>query len=140
MILSILENKKNIQSFYIKTWVKPYCFITLFCMLVSYIYSLFSHGVSSPYMTFLFVFPLVLGVLAGLLLYAFEKKSADYFWSSHLYHTGVTALILSSLLRGIFDIAGTASIYQSLLMIGGAVMIFCGTACFVFCKIKQSLI
>ncbi len=140
MILFTLENKKNIQLFYIKKWVKPYCFITLFCILFSYVYSLFSHGVSSPYMTYLFAYPLILGVLVGLLLYGFEKKSADYFWSSHLYHTGVTALILSSLLRGVFDIAGTASIYQTALMIGGAVMLLCGAVCFVFCKIKQRLV
>ncbi len=134
------ENKKTIQLFYIKNWVTPYFFTTLFCLLFSYVYSLFSHGVSSPHMTFLFAYPLVFGVLAGLMLYGFEKKSADYFWASHLYHTGVTALILGSLLRGVFDIAGTASIYQTALTAGGAAVLFCGVACFVFCKIRQRLV
>ncbi len=140
MILFTLENKKTIQLFYLKKWVKPYCFLTLFCMLFSYIYSQFSHGVSSPHMTYLFAYPLVLGVLAGLMLYSFEKKSTDYFWSSHLYHTGVTALILGSILRGVFDIAGTASVYQTALTIGGAAMLFCGAGCFVFCKIRRHLV
>ncbi len=105
-------------------------------MLFSYIYFQFSHGVSSPHMTYLFLYPLLFGVLIGILLYFFEKKSTDYFWSSHLYHTGLTALILGSILRGIFDIAGTASIYQSALSIGGAVMLFCGVIGFVLCKIR----
>ncbi len=105
-------------------------------MLFAFVYSQFSHGVSSPHMTYLFVYPLVLGVLAGLLLYGFDNGSVDYFWPSHFYHTGVTALILGSLLRGIFDIAGTASIYQSALSIGGAVMLLCGLIGFVFLKIK----
>ncbi len=118
-------------------WVIPYCLITLFCIVISFVYSLFSHGVSSPHMTYLFLYPLLLGDLVGLLLFCFEKNSSDYFWSLHLYHTGVVALMLSSLLKGIFDIAGTASIYQTTLTIGGTVMIFCGIICFIFSKIKQ---
>ncbi len=134
--MSISENRKTIRVFFIKKWIKPYCFITLLCMLFSYIYFQFSHGVSSPHMAYLFLYPLIFGVLIGILLYCFEKKSMDYFWSSHLYHTGLTALILGSILRGIFDIAGTASIYQSALSMGGAVMLFCGVISFVLCKTR----
>ncbi len=137
MILYTLENRKDIQKFYINKRVIPYCFITFFCMLFSFIYAQFSHGVSSPHMTYLFLYPLLFGVLIGLLFSIFEKKSIDYFWQSHFYHTGVVALILGSLLRGIFDIAGTASVYQTALTIGGAGMVFCGVIGFAFSKIKQ---
>ncbi len=91
-------------------------------------------------MTYLFLYPLFLGVFVGLLLFAFEKKSIDYFWQSHFYHTGVTALILASLLRGVFDIAGTNSLYQTALTIGGTVMVFCGVIGFAVSKIRQGLI
>ncbi len=137
MILSISERRKAIQKFYMKKRVKPYFFITLFCILFSFIYLQFSHGVSSPHMTYLFLYPLIFGVLVGVLFYCLAKGGTDHFWSSHLYHTGVAALILGSLLRGVFDIAGTASIYQTALTIGGAVMLFCGATGFIFCKIIQ---
>ncbi len=137
MILSTSENRKAIQIFYIKKRVIPFFLITLLCMLISFIYAQFSHGVSSVHMTYLFLYPLVLGVLVGMLFYCFEKTSIDYFWASHLYHTGVTALVLGSLLRGIFDIAGTASVYQSILTFGGAITTFSGIIVFVFYKIKQ---
>ncbi len=123
--------------FYMKRRIMPYCFLTLFCIFFSYVYSQFSHGVSSPHMTYLFLYPLILGNLVGILLCCFEKSSTTHFWSSHLYHTGVVALILGSLLRGIFDIAGTASVYQIALSAGGAFMIVCGVVGFMFCKIRK---
>ncbi len=120
------------QSNYIKKWIIPYLFLTLLCLIFSLIYAQFSHGVSSPHMTYLFLYPLTLGNLVGIILYCFIKTSKDCFWSAHLYHTGVVALILGSLLRGVFDIAGTASVYQSALTIGGAMMLFFGVITFVF--------
>ncbi len=106
-------------------------------MFLSFIYSLFSHGVSSPHMTYLFLYPLLGGVIVGILLLCLEKKNNDCFWSSHLYHTGMAALILGSLLRGVFDIAGTASIYQTGLTIIGAVLLTCGVSVFVLTKIRK---
>ncbi len=137
MILSTLENRKIIKRFYMKKRVIPYAFTTLFCMLFSFIYAQFSHGVSSPHMTYLFLYPLLLGVVEGLVLFAFEKTTKDYFWQAHLYHTGVVALILGSLMKGIFDIAGTASFYQTALTIAGAVMVICGIIGFVLSKLRQ---
>ncbi len=137
MILSTLENRKTIQRFYFKKRVIPYFFATVFCMLFSFIYAQFSHGVSSPHMTYLFLYPLLAGVLVGMLFCLLEKTTTEYFWSSHLYHTGVVALILGSILRGVFDIAGTASLYQTALTIGGAVILFIGVVLFVLSKIKK---
>ncbi len=137
MILSISENRKDIQNFYMKKWMNPYCFATLFCILFSTVYAQFSHGVSSPHMTYLFLYPLLAGVFVGALFCCFEKTSKDYFWASHLYHTGVIAVILGSLLRGVFDIAKTSSIYQSGLTIAGAVMMICGVIGFALSKIRQ---
>ncbi len=134
MILYTSDNKKLLREFYVKKRIIPYAIWTLFSLLFSYIYSLFSHGVSSPYMTFLFLFPLVLGVLPALLCFSFKKKITTYFFSTHLYHTGVICLALSSILAGIFEIAGTSSIYQVILMfIGGAMLVF-GFICFLIKK------
>ncbi len=136
MILSTLETRREIQKFYINKRVIPYSFVTLFCILFSFIYAQFSHGVSSPHMTYLFLYPLLLGVAVGLLLFTYEKPKIEHFWQSHFYHTGVVALMLGSILRGVFDIAGTASNYQIALTAGGAGMLFCGVIGFVHSKIK----
>ncbi len=117
--------------------VKIYCITTLFCVAFSFIYSQFSHGVSSPHMTYLFLYPLLLGVVVEQLLIFLKITGPDYFWPMHFYHTGVVALILGSLLRGIFEIAGTASFYQIALSVGGIVLIFCGIIMLLIIKIKS---
>ncbi len=139
MILSTLANKKTVHKFYLHKFyfqkrVKPYIGITLLCALFSYVYSLFSHGVTSPYMSYMFLFPLIFGVAVGILCMLFKKSVSQYFFATHFYHTGVAALILSSMIRGIFEIAGTASVYQSILMVIGILAMFCGVVSFIIKK------
>jgi hypothetical protein len=138
--------------------------VSLFCVLFALIYNIFSHGVHSPYMTYLFAIPLVLGVGVNLAAVGIgyvmnklgvseisavqslnstvaEKGSSEAApknsilsnIATNLYYSGIAALTASSMLRGIFDIAGTASVYQTYLMyagiamtIGGAVMFLLG--------------
>ncbi len=119
MTLYTLENKKEIKYLVFRKSVVPYLITTVACLIFSIIYAQFSRGVSSYYMTFLFAFPLIFGVVVGMCVMLIKKTKREYFFATHFYHTGVVALTLSSLLRGIFDIAGTASQYQTILMIFG---------------------
>ncbi len=134
MILYTLDNNLNMdklmRDFYVKKRIIPYAICTIFCGIFSYIYSLFSHGVTSPHMTFLFLYPLVLGAIPAIVSMMFKRKVQTYFLATHLYHTGVVCLLLSSMLRGIFDIAGTSSIYQTSLMIVGGLILVAGFICF----------
>lgn len=110
-----------------------YSGITILCMLIYLIYNRFSHGVTSPYMTYLFCWPLLLGVIPSLTLTflanAINKKNdtTGYRFPNsmalNLYNSGVAALTTSSLLRGIFDIAGNSSVYQKYLMVFGLIMV-----------------
>ncbi len=127
----ILDNKNNIREFYINKRIKPYLITTVFCVLFAYVYSLFAHGVSSPYMTYLFLYPLFLGVLNAYICMKSKRAKTYCFFATHFYHTGVVTLMLSSMLRGIFEIAGTASIYQTILTILGVVMIISGGFCLI---------
>ncbi len=131
MILCILDDKKAVREFYIKKRIKPYAIATVSCIVFSYIYSLFSHGVSSPYMTFMFLFPLIFGVLGAIFCIKFKKSKRQHFLATHFYHTGVVTLVLGSMLGGIFEIAGTASLYQTVLMIVGTFMVLCGVLCYI---------
>ena len=77
-------------------------------------------------MTFLFLWPLVLGFIPSLLLQLIPRMRRQKRISANLYHPGVAAVTVSSLLRGIFEIAGTASDYQEWLMIAGGILWVCG--------------
>lgn len=87
-------------------------------------------------MTFLFAWPLILGVVPNVILlviYHFSGKSLHIsHFALNAYYSGVAAVTASSMLRGIFDIAGNASVYQQWLMYAGAVMIGISiTACLI---------
>ncbi len=99
-----------------------YAGISAFCLIIFIIYDQFSHNVRSPFMTFLFLWPLILGVLPVLLLRKIRKLPRPGRFTWNAYNSGVAALTVSSLLRGIFEIAGTASPFQTGLMFAGIVM------------------
>ncbi|MBR0398149.1 MAG: hypothetical protein IJI10_07740 [Eubacterium sp.] len=113
-----------------------YAGITVFCGIVFLVYDRFSHGVRSPYMTFLFGWPLAFGVLPALIRMAAKLPDPDLL-SKDIYNTGVAAMTFSSLLRGIFEIAGTASDYQKYLMGAGVIFAAAGLLLYVFCLIHR---
>ena len=83
-------------------------------------------------MTFLFVWPFVLGVIPNAIFLAIcchsHKEIHIGTFALNSYYSGIAAITASSMLRGIFDIAGNASVYQQWLMYAGAVMIGMGIA------------
>lgn len=126
-ILSISENRNKRG---LSKGVMIYLIITIFCQVFFLIYDQFSHGVRSPYMTYLFLWPLLLGLVPGLLFWCIPHIRRQGRISANLYHSGVAAVTVSSLLRGIFEIAGTASEYQEWLMMAGGVMLFVGVGAY----------
>ena len=101
-------------------------FLSAFCFIFYLIYNVFSHGVHSPFMTYMFAWPLFLvGVPAGL-LYWIDALPGPSLLASLFWNTGTAALTVSSLLRGIFEIAGNSSVYQHMMMIAGFIMLGIG--------------
>ena len=96
----------------------------MFCGIFYLVYNRFSHGVHSPYMTWLFVWPLVLGVVPGVYWKWRRNIARPGCIPLNLYHSGVAAVTVSSMLRGIFEIAGTSSVYQEWLMQAGIIMLY----------------
>lgn len=127
VILSMSENKGKKR---LNSGVKVYLPVSVFCFLVFLIYDRFSHGVRSPFMTFLFLPPMVLGLLPSVLLWIFPSIPRQNTISANAYHAGVAAVTVSFLLRGIFEIAGTSSVYQSALMIAGIILLIVGIVAF----------
>ena len=101
---------------------------TLFCILFSQVYGLYSHGISSFFMTFLFLPPLF-GGLVEILLYLLcserFRRGAD-----NAFHAGIGTLTVGSMLEGIFEIAGTGSDYVLAFPVVGGILLL--TAAIVF--------
>lgn len=96
---------------------------TLFCILFAMIYNHFGHGVYSAYMTYMFLFPLILGGgIYGLILILPMTKEISRF-SFNLYNSGIATLTVGSLLKGIFEIAGTSSSYVVVYWLVGIIMV-----------------
>ena len=106
-----------------KTTVEIYVFTTLVCIAFNYIYSLFSHGVSSPFMSYAFVFSLVLGVVG---FTVFGRLNLDNRIAYNLYNAGIATLTVGSILRGIIDIAGADTTYPVYYFFVGTLLIAIG--------------
>lgn len=91
-----------------------YLGVTVLCISFDRIYALFSHNVSSRYLSFLFLYPLLGGAAFYFLIWLLVPR-AEELKNRHLaaqcYHSGIAALTAGSALRGILEIAGTASPY-----------------------------
>ncbi|MBE6677344.1 MAG: hypothetical protein E7597_00920 [Ruminococcaceae bacterium] len=109
---------------------------TAFCGFFSSVYQSLSHGVSSPYMTYLALVPFVFGVLPYTLLYAFKLASPRCL-TKQLYNWGVISLAVGFTLKGVVDISGyvvnsvsvfgTELYYMYLYILVSAVLMVLGT-------------
>ena len=103
-----------------------YLAVSILCLILFLIYNKFSHGVTSPYMTWRFGWPLVLGTIPLALLALIPYDLYPKRISFNIYNTGVASLTVASLLKGIFDIAGNSSAYQKYLMSFGIAVTILG--------------
>ena len=105
-----------------------YLIATVTMVILEKIYRLFGHGVTSPAMTWMFLFPLA----GGLLIYLVSRAKVDIedverFRSfSNLYHSGIATLTVGSFLKGVLEIAGTDSVYLLYFYIVGFGMVLLG--------------
>jgi hypothetical protein len=91
-----------------------YSLFTIGIYLFAKIYTLFGHGVTSPWMSHAYLCLLGLGVLVFFLLKIaipeiVQQKGYRFFYQ--IYNSGVAILINGMLLRGILEIAGGSSAY-----------------------------
>ena len=107
-----------------------YAAFTVFCIVFFLIYDRFSHGVRSFYMTFLWLWPLILGVIPSLIMAWCAPAGADR--RPDCYHYGVITLTVASLLQGIFEIAGTGSVHTIVLFAAGGCLLAAGAVTMFF--------
>jgi hypothetical protein len=99
---------------------------SLFCIFFNWIYGRYSHGVHSDHMTFMFVYPLLGGTVAYLIIGALPKVRMPGRLAKNLYNSGIATLTVGSAVQGVLDIAGTSSPYRPVFTIAGIAMLFLG--------------
>ncbi len=119
-----------------KPIVRTYLFTTLFCIVFNFVYSLFGHGVSSPYMSFAFVFSFALGVVGFSL---FGLLNVNNRIAYNLYNAGIATLTVGSILQGILDIAGADTTYPLYYFIVGTVLVAIGGLMYFYQWIQANL-
>jgi len=132
-------NESKINNSVPKT-ILVYILITAFCVVFNKIYFLFGHGVTSASMSLMFLYPLALGALVFAILWISKintKNTAKYRLYYNIYNSGIAALISGSMIKGIFEIAGTSSHYTALFFILGWLFIAFSLVVFVITIIKQ---
>ena len=106
-----------------------YLAVSAFCAVFGAVYEHFSHNVYSAYMVFAFAFPLVGGALPFLILRALRVKRIAA--PERLYHSGIAALTVGSIINGILEIYGTTNALSVVYWYAGAALCFLGIALFV---------
>lgn len=113
----ILEIKENRQKEQYKKTILVYLALSIITFTVNKIYAIFSHGVRSDAMTWMFLYPLIGGTLFYFLvskLFHNINRYVGYRIFYNIYNSGIALLIVGSLLKGIMEIAGTGSKYVTL--------------------------
>lgn len=109
-----------------------YLAVVAFCLLFNAIYAQFAHGVSSPFMTFMFIIPLAAGAAAAFAARATIRPAPVV--ARQAWALATACLTVASCLHGIFDIAGTASPY--LVVYLAAALVFAGIAAAAFLRAR----
>lgn len=107
--------------------------IAVGCVVFDKVYAIFGHDVQSAAMSRMYLYPLLGGALVYLaltLLIPAANERRFYRLASNIYNSGLAALICGSLLKGVFEIAGTASNYVPVVMAVGWAMVAAGAASF----------
>lgn len=119
----------------------PITLTTVFVFVFAKIYGIFSHGVSSVFMSYAFLLPLSLIFLPKLLnlctgnrlwngsLDTEEEEGKKIFLSSlasFLWKIGVAVLTVGSLYKGVLDIYGTSGSFEWIYLVVGIVTLAVG--------------
>ena len=108
----------------------------LFCALFGAVYEAFGHGVYSYGMLYAFAFPLALGVLP---LYLIEILRAPYPGKAlrELWHAGIAALTVGSIVTGVLEIYGTTNPLTVVYWILGGAAVLTGIVGYAFRLLRK---
>lgn len=123
----------------LKKTAMAYVWVSLAAVVVNNVYGLFSHGVGSAAMSWMFLYPLIGGTGVYFLIYLLVPQVGccmGYRLFTNIYNSGIATLTVGSFLKGILDIAGTASQYVPLFFIIGLILAIMGIAVLLYIIFK----
>jgi len=137
--LSTSDTSIRAPGKHIRKTTAAYLAMTLLAAAVNFVYGIFGHGVSSGWMAWMFLYPL----LGGLLFYNLISLSIPgviraprYRVFFNIHNSGIAALTAGSFLKGILDIAGTDSAYTACFDAAGWLLIGAGIAVLILTAIR----
>ncbi|MFH0993713.1 MAG: hypothetical protein V1761_05120 [bacterium] len=110
-----------------------YLFISAFLFVFNLVYGLFAHGVSSAFMTFAFLIPLIGGTVASLALIFLPPANEIV---TNLWRMGLATIVVGSLLHGVFDIYGSEVPLVNVFFIVGSLPLAGALTIYIFSAIK----
>jgi Protein of unknown function (DUF2871). len=122
--------------------IMNYVILAIAAFAFNNIYSLFGHGVTSSWMSNMYLYLLGLGALVFLLIKLFipniiQCKGYRLFYN--IYNSGVAVLINGMLLKGILDIAGSTSyIVPWFLYVGCGLIVLAAIIFFLVAESRES--
>ena len=112
--MSILDINQKSKKWKTIKIILVYLAVSLLCIAVNKIYATFGHGVSSDAMTWMFLYPLMGGILflplSGIVIPKVSRVTGHRAFFN-IYNSGIAMLTAGSFLKGIMEIAGTSSKY-----------------------------
>ena len=101
-----------------------YSAVTILCAVFHLVYTRFSYGEDSPFLQWMFLCPLLGGVLpAGLFLAVSPARRAVSRLAFNLWNSGIATLIFGCLVRAIINISGRFTDYDILYWGAGALFL-----------------
>lgn len=113
---------KKMKKKDLKFTIEVYMILSFLAVIIDNVYAMFGHGVTSASMTWMFLYPLLGGTLACLLIELIVPDAArapGFRLAFNLYSSGIAALTAGSFLKGILEIAGADSPYTIAFFITG---------------------
>lgn len=136
--MSISDTKKNHT---IKKNITAYLICTIAAFIITKVYGWFGHGVTSPVMTWMFLYPLLGGALVYYVLHLLLPQldqAKEFRTVSNLYNSAIATLTVGSFLQGIVEIAGTSSTYIRSFQVVGAGFILSSLILLLWGRIKST--
>lgn len=106
-----------------KKQIYKYLLLSLFFLIFSLIYELFSHGVYSKYMMFAFSIPLILGTLLYLIIFKLRLNKYLSYLGMNIYNCFIITLTFGSIMKGFLYIYGTTNKFISIYIIISVILL-----------------
>jgi hypothetical protein len=138
--LSILDISERNNENQLRKTILTYLILSVTSVVIDKVYGIFSHGVDSKSMTWMFLYPLLGGALMYFIigrLIPHITKLAGYRVFFNIHNSGIATLTLASLLKGILEIAGTNSPYLEYYYMGGGILIAVGLFIMLVMAVKR---